>query len=455
MQKIPQAQSERVLAIRQVFWDALDDALDTLDDDIAARARQAMRKIRKSNYSKRVIKRETKLMVAYTNDAATRAVAEQIRAAAEYAQRSADVVRAWQISGRLKEGVEHLTVSDSAMARALRPGASAIDAEAALAKIKIAPIRTRSQAEKSIDTYGATSAGKHVSTTEGTKQITKLTNDGLMARPKQVGLSTRLHGSAAQNVATTEEAIGTALREASNMNKAGRDLVSAIRRGGDELSVNRRLTKPLERLQRAGRKLQILSVNQGDAEAMSAARKEWNSAFKQIKRVAAQRVDERGGYKELIQIIEKQGFKGIDKATTRWLDEKQAFHAERLVETETNAAYRSREYEQHQSKPYIVGFWWRRSPGMLQIDTKRKKDITRVRKSRRRGRKAKRKTKGQPCRVCPQLADRRYPVSVAREYPRGAHPMCRCWYEWIYDTTIRDKMPVTQADLDWYDNLPD
>ena len=206
------------------------------------------------------------------------------------------------------------------------------------------------------------------------------------------------------------------------------------------------------RLKRAGRTLQKLSINKADSDATKAATKAFDREFRKIRVVASKLVDSRGGYREMIQIIKKQGFRGMDKAMTRWLDEKQAYHAERIAETETAGAYRAREYEQHANKPYITGFWWRRNAGMVSLDLKRKKDISRVRRG---GRKAKRKVKGRPCQVCPVLADKRFPVSYAREYPRGAHPNCRCWYEWIYDTAGRDRMPVTQDDLDWYDSLGD
>ena len=284
--------------------------------------------------------------------------------------------------------------------------------------------------------------------------MAKLRKAKLVRSSPEIGLSTRLHGSAALNVDLTNQAVGTAIREASNMNKAGRDIIRTVQQGGNQISVNRRLTKPLMRLKRAGRKLQLLSVNKGDPDALKAATKAFDKEFRKIRGIASKLVDSRGGYQEMIQIIEKQGVRGMDKALGRWLDEKQASHAERIAETETAGAYRAREYEQHANKPYIVGFWWRRNPGMVSLDNKRRNDISHARKNRRRGRNGKRKTKGRPCRVCPALADLRFPVEYARDYPRGAHPNCRCWYEWIYDTAKRDAMPITAEDVAWFESLP-
>jgi len=484
---IPTSQSQRIREIQDIFWRSLDESLDELDDLIAQRARLSMAKIRASGYSKSVIRRETKKITSATNGSTERLLASQIEAAALYAQRAADVIRAWQISGRLRDGVEHLTVSDSALARARLPGASAIDAEASLARIKIAPLRSQAEIDKALLEYGSKKAVQRQGTvsTPGTRAMAKLRKARLVRSSPEIGLSARLHGSAALNVDLTNNAVSTAIREASNMNKAGRDIVNLLNSEGSQLSVNRKLTTPLMRLKRAGRKLQLLSVNKADPDALKAATEAYNKEFAKIRKIAASRVDARGGYIELVQKVQKgvtRSYRGLgvkkkafqeateaqigrwvakrqaeltDKALTRWLDEKQAYHAERISETETAGAYRAREYQQHANKLYIVGFWWRRNPGMLSLDRKRQKDIFRVRRSRRAGRKAKRRTKGAPCRVCPSLADLRFPVEYARDYPRGAHPHCRCWYEWIYDTSRRDAMPITQGDLDWYESLPD
>ena len=454
MPTIPPLQSARIQAIQRIHWDSLDESLDALDDEIASRARQAMVKIRASNYNRNTIKRETKAITANTADKTSSLLAAQVESAALYAQRAADTIRAWQVAGRLAEGVEHLSVSDSAMARALRPGVSIVDAEAALARIKIAPLQSPAAQAKAFQDFGATQ-GPHVATevTSGTKVMDKLRKLGLVRKSKEIGLSRRLHNSAAMNTTVTEKAVGQAIREADSMNKAGRELVNALNSEGTPLSINRKLTKPLARLKRANRDLELLSVNKADPDALKAATKEYNAAFNRIRKVAESRVDGRGGYQELLQIIKKQGHKGTDKALARWLDEKQRSHAERIVETETSAAYRAREYEQHANKSYITGFYWRRSAGMVSLDLKRKKDIARTKPRRKGGKRGKRKTKGRPCGVCPALADQFFPVEYAREYPRGAHPNCRCWYEWVYSHEGLGNSPITQADVDWFEGL--
>lgn len=454
---IPRAQAVRIHEIQQLHFDALDDALDTLDEKIASRGRLAMQRIRTSNYSETVIRRETKKLLSHVDGTVMESVAMQIESAALYAQRAADVVRAWQIAGKLKDGQEHLSVSKSALLRARRPGVAVIDAEASLARIKISPLRSPAEIKKALKEFGAKTrlANYRGPKTKGMKVLEKLKKAKLIRNTPEIGLSRRLHGASSLNRKLTEKAVYQGIREASNINKAGRDLISELRKGGTELAKNQRLTKPLKRLKKAGRKLNLMSVNSSDTEALKKARKEWNSSFKQIERIAARNVDRRGGYAELTGIIRKQGSKGLDKALSRWLEEKQAYHAERLVETETSAAYRAREYEQHANKPYIVGFWWRRSASMVKLDTRRKQDISRARSLRRRGKSGKRKTKGRPCTVCPSLADQRFPVEYAREYPRGAHPQCRCWYEWIYDENALANTPITQDDVDWYESLED
>jgi hypothetical protein len=468
MPPIPPDQAARIAEIRDLHWQGLDDALDVLDERIAERARIAMRRIKRSGYKKSVIKRETKRMTAFTNSQTMAALAEQVTAAALYAQRAADVVRAWEIAGRLKDGVEHLSVSDSALERARRHGVASVDAEAALSRIKTSRLRTPREQRKALDEFGsgqprATYTGPK---TSGTRAMDKLRKVGLVRKSSEIGLSERLHGSAARNVKETEKAVSTAIREASNMNKAGRDLVSALNSEGTPLAVNQRLTKPLRRLRQAARKLQALSVNQGDDVALKEATKEFQKSFKEIQKITAQRVDARAGYLELQQKLDvkeqlrlqakaakkagrdpqafrilkvrkaeyeaatkkqidkwvaKEQARRTDAALDRWLSEKQRYNAERITETETSGAYRAREAAQHANKPYITGFWWRRSAGAV-LPTRIKK---RVKVTRRSGRGAKgrvKKKRPQPCRVCPVLADTFMPVEYAKEYPRGAHP---------------------------------
>ncbi|MFH1603552.1 MAG: hypothetical protein ABIH03_06570, partial [Pseudomonadota bacterium] len=331
------------------------------------------------------------------------------------------------------------------------------DAQASLARVKTSTLRTPQDVRRTLDEYGAKTIrqGYKGPATSGTRAVDKLRRLGLMRKSQEIGLSKRLHNSAALNIADTERAIGTAIREASNLNKAGRDLINVLNQAGTPLSANRKLTKPLQRLRDAGRKLQSLSVNQGDPDALKAATAEFDASFRRIKKIAASRVDSRGGYVELRQIIEKRGVDGLDKALDRWLDEKQAYHAERIVETETAAAYRAREIDQHSGKSYITGAYWRRNPGMVSLDKRRKKDIAQSRRTLRAGKRGKRKTKGRPCQVCPSLADQWFPVEFLRDYPRGAHPNCRCWFEWTYSSGGLSSAPLTQADLDWFESLPD
>jgi hypothetical protein len=458
MAYIPPETQRLINEVRQVNWDALDDAIDKLGGKISARAKLAMQKIRKSGFSASVIRKETKKLTTYANNRTYMAVGEQIEAAALYAQRAADVIRAWEIAGKLTEDPNRWEKTHAgALKRAQRPGVAGVDAEATLARIRLSELRTPAQARKAMNEFGST-VKRHTykgPATTGTKVMDRLRKARLVRKSPEIGLSERLHGAAAQNIRDTNRAVNTAIREAKSMDKAGRDLISAIRKGGDDLAVNQRLTKPLQKLRRSARELQLLSINKGDEDALKAATQAFDKDFAAIRKVLGKRVDSRSGYRELVQIIDRQGAKGTEKALNRWLDEKQRYQSERILETETNGAYRAREYEQHANKPYITGFWWRRSAAMIQIDRARKKDIFRVRRSRRAGRKTKRKKKGQPCRVCPQLADQFFPVEYAREFPRGAHPHCRCWYEWVYSKEGLKDQPITQADVDWYESLPD
>jgi len=321
MPPLPPPQTELIAEIRELYFSGLDDALDTLDDRVAKRARIAMQRIRQSNYNASVIKRESRWMVQYTNDQTMALVADQIRYAALYAQRAADVARAYVVAGRIKDAGEHLSVSESAIARARMPGVSSIDAEAMLSRIKLAPLRTRKEVKKALEEYGAKQARATYTgpRTTGTKVMGKLRKVGLVRPSPEIGLSERLHGAAARNLREVEKAVGTAIREGSSLNKGARDLINTLNRAGDPLSIKREITKPMQRMRQAARDLQKLSVNQGDSQALRDATAAFDKEWAKFKRIVAKRVDQRAGYLEAKQKLDVEGQLKTAKAPYRVL----------------------------------------------------------------------------------------------------------------------------------------
>lgn len=234
--------------------------------------------------------------------------------------------------------------------------------------------------------------------------------------------------------------VGQIIREGVNLDRAGKELVETMR------SPRPDLTKPLKRLQRAGRKLRDLSVNSNDPIERKLAKKEWNSSFRNIERIARSRVDKRAGYKELLQIIERRGAKGMDQALNRWMSEKQRYNAERIIETESAAAYRQREIQQHEKR--AVGAWWR----LNRFGSKTRKQAGRKR-GRRTGGRRKKKGVQRGC-ICDTLSNQFFTMEMIKEYPRMGHPYCRCYWDWKYQTVDLTR-PVSQEDRDWFNSLPE
>lgn len=457
LKPFPQTQIARMEELRGLHLDALDETLDDLDDELRRSARVAIRKIKKSGYQRSVVLLETNRVTRLANDATAQHVAESIRDAAFMADRSIELIRAWEFAGRIKElpvdaEGKPLLVTDSqlARARAFSSQGLVVDAEAAFAREKRARLRTAAEQREAYRKYGARSGyrPRYTPKTEGVEILTADRKAGQIKSSREIGLSRRLHGAAADNTRTTRRAISRSLREADNMNKAGRDLVRAMRKPGvSELGQNQALTKPLRRLQSAGRRLTALGAS-GDATARREARREFNAAFARIKREAQKRIDRRGGYAELIQIVEKRGVVGVNRALSRWLDEKQRFNAERITETETQAAYRAREYEQVSKLRYVTHFIWHLNRASRRKYVRR----TKPRPIRRKGKKGGKKTRR--C-VCETYDGQKFPIEVAKDYPRGGHPFCRCWYEYIFNTGKSFRREVSQQDLEWFDGLPD
>ena len=467
----PTTQLARMEEVRGLHLDALDESLDDLSDDLRARANRAISAIKRSGYSRSTILRETRAITKNTADKTAQHVAENIRSAALLADRSQDIIRAWVLAGRIQELPLDSTVTNAQIerARAFSSQVLVADAEAALAREKRARLLTGEQQRKAFLEFGARSGYRPTyQKTEGVEILLADRRAGNIKSSREIGLSRRLHGSAADNTKSTRRAMSRMIREGRDLDSAGRELIRELRRVGpmESLGSRQRLTKALRKMQRAGRNLAQL----GDGNA-AAARAEWRKQLNEIKRQAARLADSRGAYAEFIQTLEgtrarvgpvqartlsteqlarkldAARAKATDKALGRWLDEKQRHNAERIVRTETSAAYRAREYEKAAQKPYIVGFYWRLNRGA------RKKYVRRTKRRpiRRKGKKGGRKSR--TC-VCESLADQRFPLEVAKDYPRGGHPNCNCWFEMIYDTGKLSRAPVSEQDLEFFDSLP-
>jgi hypothetical protein len=413
-----------------------------MDADIQRDARKAINAIKKSNYKASVIRRETEKISKGNASRIRQVVAEQVRDAATYADRAAEVVKAWKIETRLtgEDVPDQATESD---VRKARKGA-AYDAEAMLARESFAPLKTPSQVSRALKLYGVTGISKQPPLPSNvTKSLQRI------KPPGAVGLSQRLHGADAANDRAIRKGVSRVIREGKSLAAAGKELVRTVK----GLGAQQKLPKVLQRLKKAGRKLALEGAG-SDPDAIRTARKEWNKAYNAVKRHANRLVDKRGGYTELVQRLKKGKAELTDNALNQWMNQKQRWNAERIVETESSAAYRLREYDQVKSEGVVTHFYWRLNRGSSFARKRRRKRFG-APVTGRRGRARKRSNKAMRSCVCTELADKKFPIDMAKDYPRGGHPWCRCWFEYVGSTGKMNQAPVTQADIDWYNNLPD
>jgi hypothetical protein len=439
---IPSDVTARMNEIREAQLDALEDAAYRLDEALGKAARVSIARIKAADYKPAVIRREVKWICAHTNSQVRRVVAEQIQDAALYADRAADVMRAWEIRTRLAAdgGKVADAISPSQVRRARV--ASKYGSNAEVSRRMVADLRLPKDADQAFKEFGATAGKKPLDpkfTGDKLIQTVRAEDKKIIKSAPEISLSERLHGANASNMKDVNRAIGRVIRETEGYDHAQRVLIREARLGGDVS-----LTKPLERMNEAGKRLARASAG-GDPEAIRIARKKWDKEYRRIEKIASNLKDERGGYRELLQDLKGAKVEKLDSALDKWLSQKQRYNANRIVNTEAAAAHRAREYKQQSKKPYITGAYWRLNAGARRGFVKRIKPTLKSSKKWKEGRRC----------ICEHLAGEFFSMAAIRDYPRMGHPHCQCWWEWSYDRKELINGPVTQADVDWYNALPD
>ena len=118
---------------------------------------------------------------------------------------------------------------------------------------------------------------------------------------------------------------------------------------------------------------------------------------------------------------------GIDRAIRQQVSFKQKYNAERILRTETMAAYKADQVLSDQKHDFVVGYIWRMNraarAGFVRRRTSKSGRIIGAKKYRRGGRRRR-------C-VCEALAGKRLSKeAVAGKTARlMAHPHCMCWLE--------------------------
>lgn len=438
---IPSSERRRLQLVREAWLDAIDEAVERIDRNMARDVKRLVRDIRKGGYSQRAITQAISRFMRGQERRLAITVAEQILQAAHFQQRQADLLNRWMLARRLQERPQDedglsRTVTES-MAKTAQRGGS-VAAERALMREVIAPLSFRIQNEpgyaRKIFTHEwkyRHKLGPHgiPDRYRGDKLAKKFLETGRLKRPQEVGLSKRLHRSIINAEGEARAAISRMIRESTNIDTAGRDLIRMVRAGGAEVGGLQETTKLIKRLEKAGKELAL----RGGAKAQ----REWDATVKQLKKYAGRLQDYRGKYVELLQDITAPGgkrIKQLDKAIETWSHQTQRYNAERILRTEAHTSFRARDAEYVEKAPYIVALIWRRNRSARAAQKRR-----RVAKLRRAGlRRTKARTKHRHC-ICDDLAGRRFSTEAIRSYPRMGHPHCTCWWEKIYsEKTLMD-----------------
>jgi hypothetical protein len=211
-------------------------------------------------------------------------------------------------------------------------------------------------------------------------------------------LSRRLHTLSGDRARKVSSYVVRAIREAQNVGYASRELVEL---GG--LGRKAKLPKLLEELREAASGLNRWA--QGELQPQIRRLEKYIKGINEGGTVGK-------AYRELIDSLVKQrrlgkGVPGeaVEKSIGRWVHYKERYFAERIIETETNAAFRASQVAQSNENPGLIGYIWHLS-----------------------------RTSGREfgCQ-CETLDGKTLKPKEAEGLIGGVHPFCSCYLEEIWD----------------------
>lgn len=249
-----------------------------------------------------------------------------------------------------------------------------------------------------------------------------------------LSLSGRLHGSQTANSRTLGAIVERGIREGQTLDTATRELIDMVDSTGGKIGGNKRLPKLLLDLRKAGEEL----ADGGGPEAQKA----WDRTIRRLIRYTeglAPGSTVQSGYVELLERVNKAGPKAVDKALEGWMYRWQKGAAERIVNTETQTAYRLRQQQIDARRPWIEAYTWRMNATVH----------ARFASYRKKPRKGKRAGRGR-C-DCEIYDGQRVSVEWVRARPQGLHPNCACRAVPIISYKTLEENPLTEESMEWMD----
>jgi hypothetical protein len=132
----------------------------------------------------------------------------------------------------------------------------------------------------------------------------------------------------------------------------------------------------------------------------------------------------------------------LTKAVQKFTHHKQRMAAERILNTESQTAFRSAGLDRNEGKPWIIGYRWEMNRGLHSRFRKR----TKVKRHRKPARK--RKFGGKRC-ICEVMQGKVLSPTEVREWPQGGHPNCGCRFKPVYDESKMMTADITPEEEGW------
>lgn len=221
-----------------------------------------------------------------------------------------------------------------------------------------------------------------------------------------IPLSRALHRVTVGQTRQAALQVNRAIREAQSLQNASRDLVKAIKGVG----AKEKLPKLVKRTLKQTKKLDRVTGGLLKPEV-----KKLSSYLKKLKPGGRMR----GAYIELVDDLQKN--KAGNAAIDKWVYQKQRYNAERIIKTETQAAFRRAQINASIGKPWVVGYIWHLNRG----------GGTHT-----------------PC-VCDTMDGTVVPADKAEQWLYGAHPFCNCTFEQVVDMPTLRKTGITDSERIW------
>jgi hypothetical protein len=422
---LPDSEAEQVAQLRDALMRRTQTALGALQPSLRRDASKAIDRIVESGYSAAVTRRETKRLVKGHYGRLRKEVAASINDVVGLVERYGQHMDKWEIEERRK---------------------------ASAAGPYIAPSRI----VHGITQQAASEAALHGALADVPKRVfvAKTQADAFIARElrpwrEKRKLSTRLHSSQVNASRDAVRLSMRAVREGKAL-QANNDLILGLARKGHAVGGAKRLPGYLQEFERAGNALMRMQKpslrDRAATAAYNKAKHDWQTQRRAVRR-AANRLAEGGRVQNaLIEVLErtsKDNVKRLNSALDVFLNQKQSYNAERILDTEIHASYRSAQVARDRGKPWLIGYIWRLQRGARRDFARRTKPTKMKLPSGRRTRRARR------C-ICEVMDGRRISKDTLASYPQGGHPHCMCWFEPVYDRRIMRRAPPTAAEERWY-----